>query len=68
MRTRKEMKEELSEMRFNELRMYEQVLLKNKSMGVTHLESMEVNDLQLEIVDELIKASFNPRWKHQRNS
>lgn len=67
MRTRKEMKEELSEQTFDELRRYEDILRKNKSMGVTHLESMEVNDLQLEIVAELIREQINPNWNYSRN-
>lgn len=64
MRTRNEMKEELSLQTFDELHRYKDILIKNQKMGVTHLESMEVNDLQLEITDELIREQLNPNWTY----
>lgn len=64
MRTRNEMKEELSLQTFDELHRYKDILIHNQKMGVTHLESMEVNDLQLEITDELIREQLNPNWTY----
>jgi len=58
MRSRKEIKENLSEMRLGELQLYATILVKNRKMGVTHLESMEENELQLKITGELINDYF----------
>jgi phage gp16-like protein len=64
MRSRATIKEDLSEMTFDELHRYKAVLLRNKDMGVSHLEDMGMNDLQLEITQELIKESFNSDWNY----
>lgn len=65
MRTRDQMKDELSVMTLDELHRYKAVLLKNQSMGVTHLESMAVNDMQVTIIDELI--AFEENWSRNHH-
>ena len=55
MLTRNQIKKNLSVMTSYELERYYIVLEKNKKMGVTHLESMKENALQMALVLELLK-------------
>lgn len=55
MLTRNQIKKNLSVMTNYELERYYITLEKNKKLGVTHLESMKENDLQMILVLELLK-------------